>query len=206
MPKPRPFPSGPRKNRRKPVSPQQRAQRVLDMETDKKVLALVRGGATISKVAEELGLKDMTAARTAIIRTFERYAPPENHVTHARRVLVDQLLAMVRVSWAKGVNGEKSDIRWHKETRENLAMLSKVLGTDAPIEHRHGQSAQAPPTQMWVADLGELREMSDDELQSTIELAAKAAQAHIATAAVAAPRVGAGAPPEGGGTDGSGAT
>jgi len=154
------------------MTPKQRAQALKRAERDKRVLALIRQGATLSQIVEAEGLYDTSHASKVVRLAIERAGPPEVDKKFARARHRDRLDALWRAAYPRAVGGKSAnssveippDIKWVEQARKILVDIAEFEGTNAPKEVRVGGSKNAPPVQMAVVEYGDLAEMSDEQL------------------------------------------
>ncbi len=205
--KPRKPPAKPRKkpsSKKKPTTPKQRQNHLATVERDKRIIALVRAGATMQQVAEAEGLYDRQYASKCYWQAMERYGPSPQTVAQVRSRQQDRLDALMRTAWPKATNPHGPDLKWFDRVLQIHDRESRLNGTDAPSQHRHGGAKGAAPIAISTTIItdGELAELSDQELADAITAAQEAASNLTAAVAAAAVEAGARTPEEGAHTDG----
>lgn len=166
-----------------------RQQELVRLERYNKIVSLITAGATLKQVAEELGLYDESHARKWVHKAFAALAPNPDDVRYARQVARVRYTAILRSWWGRAT-GPKAEERAAVLVLKTMEQLAKLEGTDAPIQHRHGQAQGAGPVQLTIVDQSEIAELSDEDLARAI---AEANEAVTRAIAAAKPAAGAGA-------------
>lgn len=169
--------------------------RLANIEGDKKLIALIRAGASTYQIADELKCEAGDVQRR-MEAMWGRLKPVQATVTHARNKLEDRLEALWRIAWgALTKNAASPDIQWHSRCSELIRQQAQLTGANAPAQHRIGGAKGAPPVSHVMFDAGPLTELSEDALNEAIERAGQAARARAGAIAASTIGAGEGTPP-----------